>query len=178
MRLGAVAEQNHIARQHAQGADAEEAVAPALVAPEEEHAQQSQHHELHLPVVGQQEGLQAACEEDAHEVGVAMVGGYHVEHLLVEYEDIVERGVECRQQQEEGAAQRGIAEVAPHPRVAEQDGQFGSAIHLGGGGEHDEEDGPEGFSALQQDEGKEVDVGDDDVVLVAEHGLQHDGEQE
>ena len=86
--------------------------------PEEEDGQQDQHHDLYDAIVGQQEGLQPSGEENADEVGVAMVAGYHVEHLLIKYEDVVEGGVECRQQQEECATEDGIAVVAPHLGVA------------------------------------------------------------
>ena len=107
-----------------------------------------------------------------------MMGCNHVKHLLVEDEDIVEVRIEGRQKEEEGSAEDGIAEVTQRLGIAEQDSQLSSPIDLRRRRQHDEEDSPEAFASFQQDEGKDIDISHDDVVLVAEDGLQHNRKQE
>ena len=98
MRLWTVAEQNHEARQYPQGQHPKAEIAPSLEAPEEEHAQQTQHDNLDQSVVGQQQGFQSYGKKNADLVGVAMMGGYHFKHLLIEHKDIVKSGIDSRQQ--------------------------------------------------------------------------------
>ena len=172
MCLRAVAEQNHKTRQHGKGLYSETEVAPTLIAPEEGCGQQGKHCRLHESVVRQQEGFQASCKEDADKVGVVMVTANHIEHLLIENEDIVEGRIDSWQQEESYTAEDSIAQVAPHLRIAEQDGQFRGTINFRGGRQHDEEHSPETFAAFQEYEGKDIDISYYDVVLVAEYRLQ------
>ena len=52
------------------------------------------------------------------------------------------------QQQQGRSAKDGIPHIAPNLGIAEENGQFGSSVNLRGGGNHNEQYGPEGLVAL------------------------------